>query len=318
MSSIQVQKVHRLTGHEGAIYALAPGPSPELFYSVGGDGWIVRWDLRDPELGKLVAKVSGNIFSTAYLPDEQLILAGDMYGGLHWLDLSQPDQHQGIAHHKKGIFGIRKIGEDLLTLGGEGILTRWSINQRRTVESLQLSHQSLRGMDYSPEFEELAIAASDACIYLIDAKDWTVRQIIQQAHEPSVFTVKYAEAGQTLLSGGRDAHLAIWQREAMPSAGRGEAPISTSTVFTQKIKVPAHMYTLNHIAIHPSGDLFATASRDKTIKFWSTKTGELLKVIDTIRDHGHVNSVNHLYWTDYNNYLISASDDRSLGVWSCD
>ena len=42
---------------------------------------------------------------------------------------------------------------------------------------------------------------------------------------------------------------------------------------------------------------------------------KLLKVINTIRYGGHLNSVNTLYWTPYNNWLISGSDDRSLMIW---
>ncbi|MBK8425147.1 MAG: hypothetical protein IPL27_03820 [Lewinellaceae bacterium] len=54
---------------------------------------------------------------------------------------------------------------------------------------------------------------------------------------------------------------------------------------------------------------FATASRDKTLKIWDSATFTLLKVVDTIRDGGHINSVNRLLWLP--ECLVSASDDRS-------
>jgi WD40 repeat protein len=59
--------------------------------------------------------------------------------------------------------------------------------------------------------------------------------------------------------------------------------------------------------------MFATASRDKTIKLWDFSSGRLLKVLDTVRYGGHVNSVNRLLWVD--NVLLSASDDRTVSIW---
>ena len=44
--------------------------------------------------------------------------------------------------------------------------------------------------------------------------------------------------------------------------------------------IAAHNYTVNKIALQPGGQLFATASRDKTIKLWRSDPVELLKVIN--------------------------------------
>jgi len=65
----------------------------------------------------------------------------------------------------------------------------------------------------------------------------------------------------------------------------------------------------------PDGKLVATGSRDKTIKIWNAQNFGLLKVIDTQRNGGHINSVNTLLWSSFNNWLISGSDDRSIIIW---
>lgn len=76
---------------------------------------------------------------------------------------------------------------------------------------------------------------------------------------------------------------------------------------------PAHWYTLNHIVFSPDGAHFATASRDKTVKIWDAATFSLVKVLDVVRDNGHVNSVNRLMWLP--DGLVSASDDRNAKIW---
>jgi WD40 repeat protein len=301
MPKIKTQKVAQLTGHKAAIFALSAGESPRYFLSAAGDGWVVRWDLDDPETGRLLAQVENQAFALGYLPGSHRAVVGNMNGGLHWVNLAQPEQTKNIAHHKKGVFDILPLGDQVLTVGGDGLLTRWDAAAARSLESYQLSNQSLRCLAYSPSRHEIAVGASDNGIYLLDADSLELKQRLPHAHDNSVFALCYTADGQTLLSGGRDAMLKAW-------ALAGDAPRLLN-------EQAAHWYTINSIVLHPEGQLFATASRDRTIKIWDARTFKLLKVLDTIRDGCHINSVNRLLWTDYQGYLISASDDRSMMVW---
>ena len=298
---LNTQKKAQLTGHNAAIFALAPGQTPNEFLSGAGDGWVVRWDLEEPELGRLIAKVETQIFSLLHLPERNTIVAGNMNGGVHWVNLLNPEENRNIAHHQKGVFGICRTVNDVFTVGGDGIVTRWSADASRTIESLQLSHQSLRCIDYQPDRNELAVGSSDNSIYLLDADTLQIKRQLPQAHDNSVFVCRYAPNGRLLLSGGRDAHLKAWDLD-------NDASLLSSQ--------PAHWFTINDIAFHPSGAWFATGSRDKTIKIWASESLQLVKVLEGVRDGGHFNSVNRLFWSDYHGQLVSASDDRSMIVWN--
>jgi len=301
VKKIQVQKLAQLTGHDASIFKVMPYKEKNLFLSGGGEGWVVVWDLKQPEMGRLVSKIDKQIFSLLYLKGHETIVAGNMDGGVHWINLNDPTNTQNIAHHSKGVFAIERVGESVFTAGGDGVLTRWDIKATRTIESIHLSNKSLRCIAYSQERNELAVGASDTNIYLLDAKTLHLKKTISKAHENSVFTLLYSVNNQYLLSGGRDAHLRIRDITAD---------------FKEINAQPAHWYTINNIALHPKGHLFATASRDKTIKIWDATTFELLKVLDVVKYGGHLNSVNHLYWSEFDNQLISCSDDRSIIVWS--
>jgi WD40 repeat protein len=296
--SIQIEKIHACTGHNGALYALAPGQSDRHFLSAGGDGWVVEWDLNDPELGKVVASVETQCFSLCALPDPNRIVAGNMNGGIHWIDHNAPEQTRNVLHHKKGVYALESLGPWLFSAGGDGFLTRWDAAEGRTVESLQLSHQSLRALTISRERNEMAVGASDQSIYLLDAETLAVRRILKNAHTHSVFTLAYSPDGKYLLSGGRDAMLRAWDLE------------NDCALLSEQ---PAHYYTINHLTFSPNGTLFATASRDRTIKIWDAQSFELLKVIDTLRFGGHTRSVNRLLWLP--EHLISCGDDRLAMVW---
>ena len=299
-NKLSIHKIATLTGHNSSIFSIIPYNASNLFLSGAGDGWIVQWDFNDPEMGCLLAKVETQIFSLCYLSDANMVVAGNMNGGVHWVDLANPTATKNILQHQKGVFAIQQVGAYLFTAGGAGMLTRWNIASQKTIESLHLSNQSLRCLAYSKERNELAVGASDHHIYLLDATTLEIKQTFKNAHENSVFTIRYSKGDRYLISGGRDAHLRV--RDLQQDGKEISAQ-------------PAHWFTINDIAFHPKAPIFATASRDKTIKIWNAETFELLKVIETVRDQGHLNSVNRLFWSDFNNYLVSCGDDRSIMIW---
>ena len=311
---MDVTKIAQLTGHTGAIFAITEGGDEQHILSGAGDGWVVEWDLAKPDVGRLVAKVERNIFSLLFFKNQNKIIAGDMDGGVRFVDLAEPTLIRNVAHHGgKGCFDLKIIDNQLLTIGGDGILTRWSLVENRSLESIQLSHKSLRCFDYSKEKDELAIGASDGSVYFVDATTLELKDVWKKVHDNSIFAIRYTPDSTFLLTGGRDAHLKL---SILPNNTEGGKNDLSNVIES----LPAHLFTINSIVFHPKDPtLFATASRDKTIKIWQLDTQNpklhLLKVIDTIRHGCHIRSVNRLFWSNYNDYLISASDDRTLIVW---
>lgn len=297
---MQVQKTAQLTGHNAAIYALSAGRSERHFLSAAGDGWVVEWDFADPENGRLIAKVEAKVFSLFFLKNENLLVAGNMGGGVHWVDLAEEKLTKNIAHHTKGVFGVCRAGPHVFTAGGEGKLTRWSVGERRALESYHLANQSLRAVVFSKKRNELAVGSSDNSIYFLDAETLEIKHHIVNAHGNSVFTLRYSPDGNFLLSGGRDAFLKAW---------------SLAGEYAELASFPAHNFTVNDIAFHPGGHLIATASRDKTVKIWDAQNFKLMKVLEGARDGGHFNSVNCLLWSEFEDTLVSAGDDRSIVLW---
>ncbi len=300
---ILAKKIAQLTGHRASVFTVEAGPESQTILSGAGDGWIVQWSLDDPEEGKLIARIDTNIFSLKYISVSKTLVVGDMNGGVHWVKPGHPESTKNIAHHKNGVFAILELDNFVFTLGGGGKITRWYKTEERSMESLQLSYHSLRSITYARTRNELAIGASDENIYILDADTLEIKQTIANAHGKSVFALQYSPDNRYLFSGGRDAHLRVWNVQN-----------GYQSVFSEA----AHWFTINAIAFDPRGQFFATASRDKTIRIWNAEDYSLKKSLDLKKYAGHVNSVNDLFWSPYRNELISASDDRSLIVWKID
>ena len=208
--------------------------------------------------------------------------------------------HARRSSIKREFFDLVEFGDRLLSAGGNGKLGIWNVQTTELEESISLTHARLRSLALGPDLKTLAVGASDGHIYLLDTSRWIILHKIDQAHVPSVFAVQWLDQN-TLISGGRDAHMKVWQLGENVKELRDLA---------------AHWYTVNQIQVRPQGDLLATASRDKTIRIWELTDFQLVGTLDAGRYNGHLNSVNDIRWASSGQELYSASDDRTICKWS--
>jgi WD40 repeat protein len=299
---LQVNKVGTFTGHRDCVYALEKSEQPHQFFSAAGDGLVVRWDLQNPDQGELLAQVGASVYALHYREAEQQLWIGQNFDGLHVIDLKTKKELKSVKLTTAAIFDIQVWQSDVYVATGDGtviVLDRDTVTVRKQIKA---TDKSARCLAVHPQLGDLAVGYSDNFIRIFDLKTGQLKQTIE-GHHNSVFSVAYSPDGRFLLSGGRDAHLQVWDAAQA-------YPLHTSVV--------AHMYAINHIAYQPEGQYFVTASMDKSIKIWEAATFRLLKVIDRARHAGHGTSVNKLLWLEYHDRLISASDDRTVSIWAVD
>ena len=294
-----VEKLHTLRGHSDCVYTLAHGRNDYEFFSAAGDGFVVLWDLRSPENGRLIAKVSASIYALHFDKATNELIIGQNYEGIQIVNVQEMKVIGSVKITSAAIFDIQRIGNDIFVATGDGVMIVVDRQTMAVRKHIKASDKSARTMAISEETQQLAVGYSDNQIRLFDLQNFEPKALIK-GHENSVFTLQFPLHNSDLISAGRDATFKVWD-------GNNNYQVKHSVV--------AHMFAINHLDFSPDNKHFVTCSMDKSIKIWDAQNYKLLKVIDKSRHAGHGTSVNRLLWTNYQNQVISASDDRTLSVW---
>ncbi len=296
---MKVRKIDTFSGHRDCVYTLIPDFDGSAFYSAGGDGLVVRWDVSKPDLGDLVARGESSVYALALDPATGLLWVGQNYEGIHLIDPANKKVVKSMKISSAAIFDIKIWQKTAFIALGDGVIVVIDIPSFAIKKHLKAATKSARSLALRPNYHELAAGFSDWSIGIFDLDTLTLKTFFP-AHSNSVFAVQYAPDGQHLITGSRDAHLKVWDAEHEYSLIKD---------------VPAHMFAINDIVFRADGAYLATASMDKSIKIWQADTLRLVKVVDRARHAGHATSINRLLWMPGNDWLVSASDDRSISVW---
>ena len=302
---LTIEKLFQTASHSGSVYTVISEGDYQV-YTAGSDGVILKWNIHEPSKPTAIAKVSGQIFSLCLYEPLMQLWVGTMSGAVHVLDLESKKEIHHFVNHTQSVFDIQPHADKIFVTSKDGNLTIWNAATSQLINTIHISSGGLRAIAFHPTKNEMAIGSSDNSIYIMERPKTEDRRpkeatIIQQltAHTNSVFALCFSNDGKKLFSGGRDAMLFCWDAE---------------NNYAEIKSLPAHLYTINNLVLL-SDNLFATASRDRTIKIWNAETIELLKVIDKEKFEGHLNSVNKLCWLNDEKILLSVSDDRSLIGW---
>lgn len=289
-----------LTGHEAAVYALAPWADGVL--SGGGEGWIVHWTPAANTTGRVVAQLEQPVVALTVVQSLSLsakLVAGTLSGDLFWIDPTGKEPPRRWKLHEDGLFGLVQVDQQFLAVGGKGRLSSWSVESGEMTRFVQLDTVRLRGLAYLTGPGLLAIGTANGDIHLVDPASLRIVHTLALAHERTVFAL--VDAGERFYSAGRDGAIRTW---------------STRAPFTQLAYTAAHAATVNGLALRQN--TLYSVGRDREVRAWGAREGDdrlaLRKVYTAARDGGHALSVNACCLLS--DGLVTAGDDRTLRWWS--
>lgn len=274
------------------MYSLAKAGEDNCFFSADGNGWIVQWNLNHDENGRLVARMHKPVYCISYQSTQNLIWAGTMTGEIARLD---PQGNTRLFQaHNKAVYGFMSLDEHhFFSYGGDGQIILWD-EEANILNRFSPDPAGIRQLLYYNNKLFVGLTGGKLLQCNPDGSD----PIPLHHFKGTLFGLEASPPFNCLYAAGRDAHL--YQLEN----GKG---------YAIKQAIPAHLQSIHCVKANGKG-LLASSSMDKTLKLWDANTLALLKVIDKTKFGIHNSSVNHLLWLNERT-LISASDDRQLGVF---
>lgn len=301
--------IHTLTGHEGAVTAVAVSPDGFTLASGSTDKSVRLWSLATGELlhtfaGRSLWFGAGHrdrVNALSFSPDGQILVSASDDNTLKYWYLDQK-QHLRTLEGNGWVVTTVTLSPDgqvLISGSGNGAVHLWNFTTGESIAALSGHRDRLSTVLLSPDGHTLVSGSYDKTM-----RQWDLRsgQLLNTlfGHNGEVSAVAITPDGKWLISGSWDCNLKIWQM----SSGK------------QIRTLAAHRGKINSVAMHPAGQVVASGSDDSRIKLWELPTGERpVRKNYRLSTLSHSWAVNTVAFSPDGQTLVSGSADETIKVW---
>jgi WD40 repeat protein len=286
------EKYNGLQGHEGAVRSLAFLPGTNTFFSSGGDGKILRWDLNSNT--KSYRTLIDNNFinrSLAISPNGRWLACGTTTSGIQLFNLNTPNSTPTILQGHKGwvealIFTPDNKG--LFSASTDKSVIYWDLITGAKTEFLSMENTKVKCMVVAPAGHFMYGGTDDGQLirWNLDTKEATV---IFKSDNNSIYAVSINSNGSRIAFVDKNGALRL---------------VDTRTNGILKV-VPAHSARSLDVKFSPDDRQIATSSMDKTVKIWDANNLANKPVVITKHDAW----VLSIAFSPDGKYLVSSSEN---------
>ena len=272
--------------------AIAFSPDSKILAGGCDDMTITLWDFDTANVcGMLVGHTSA-INSVQYSPNGLYLLsASDDFSVRLW-NTNDNTQELKFIHGDSCEFGIFiSNGKRIATSSGDQTVKVWNIHSGKEEYSFNMHLGTVRGLSASSDGEYLASISDDRTI-----KVWNLSTFKEE------MTLNLnKDAGRSVYFAGDDSYLVNNCKFSIQLWSIKEK--------LRERKLLSHTKSLREVIF--IGEMIATSSEDKTIKFWDLKTMELKSTMK-----GHTATVHSIAASPDRQLLASSSTDKTIRIWN--
>lgn len=284
-------------GHSGQVFSI--DFDGKYIYSASADKFVTRWDLNSGTQDNFAIRFEKTPYAIRLFSNNSKLAVGLENGDLHFFDLIEKKESKFYQQHKSAIFFLleNRSKSHLYSSDAEGNLAVWNTETLKLEVILPFACGKIRRMMLNSNESKLYLSCQDGILRVLET---TYFNLIEEfSCHPNGLTAFALVSGNEnqLLTGGKDAHLKLWDLE-------------TRTCLTS---IPAHNYVIYDILFLDSKH-FVTVSRDKSIKVWDSDQFAVIQKID-IKRGGHKHSVNSIIKISDLSFA-TCSDDKTIRLFS--
>ncbi|KAI1294705.1 U3 small nucleolar RNA-interacting protein 2 [Halotydeus destructor] len=300
-------------GHKLPITCLVVSPDSKFVFSGSKDCNLVKWNLIT---GKKMKVVGGgkkgmeethighttSILCMAITTDGKFLATGDMSNLIRIWNPDTLDLIHTFKGHRLPVAGVafKKQSHNLYSCSHDRTIKVWDVDEKAYVETLFGHQNCIMAIDSLVKERAVTAGGRDSTVRL-----WKIveeSQLVFQGNGSSIDCVKFLDE-QHFISGGDDGAVCLWGLQK-------KKPLHT--LFKAHGETPSEPNWIASIATLVNTDIFATGSRDGSIRVW--KRSSDYKKINLLFSIPMLGFVNSLDFTSDGNFLIAGvGQEHRLG-----
>ena len=263
-----------LSGHQGAVEAVAFNPAGTQLASAGSDGQIILWRVVDGTRLATAAPSGERVTSVAFSPDGQQLAAGSADHTVRLWSLGEDalDLVATLTGHTDEVTSVSFDPHQPLLLSGsyDQTVRLWQISassenkppEVTLVQTLSPSNGAISTVQFSPAGDRFAAGSADGRLYV-----WQLRGQSAQLratlgrHDGGVSSLTFSANGQTLISSSANGTLQLWRADT-----------------GQRLKVLlGHWGAVNALSLSADNRLVVGGGTQGGLSLWDLELPELIE-----------------------------------------
>jgi WD40 repeat protein len=244
------------TGHTGEIKSLAFVPGKREFYTSGGDGKVLKWNIDSKDQSFQVISPGPEIYDVISVsPDAGWLACGGLNAVIKMIPLKDNVTGFELRGHTGKIKSLIFSSDSkyLYSASLDGKVLKWDI-AAKTSRNISTNMLQIISIDVSSSGNYLAGISNDGKALIWNPEKTTDNFPIPPAGKV-IKTVRFKPDENTLAVGYTDGYVELWD-------------IATKKRISQ---INAHTADVNDIRFNNKYFQMATASKDGIIKIWDTR-----------------------------------------------
>lgn len=249
-----------LSGHQGAVNALALSGDQQTLVSGSNDRGIKLWDMAERQELRTLTGHDNSVSALAISPNVQRLASsgGDLY--IRVWNMETGAELQTLRGHTKPLNDLvfTSDGERLISASADTTIKIWNLQTGEAGQTLTGHTGYVNAIAIRPDGKTLVSGAADNTIKIWDLETGTEISTLL-GHTSFVNDVAISPDGQWLASAGADNTIKIWNMGT----------------WTEVRTLDQHESYVNELLFSPDGRTLISASADQTIKLWTVEDGTL-------------------------------------------